>query len=309
MKASLSWLAVGCVIVVNAGCGGGGGGDGGGGPNGGAGMSARIDGTAWSADQVSVTPSNTVPGAVVILGIKVTGTSTSSISLALGFISGPGTYPLGVNQGTSAGGTGIYLITSPSSAQNRTTPLNGNAGTLVVTSLSANHLEGTFEFVAEPILGSSFSGNRAITEGTLDIDLPSALSAVPPANHGSTIGATLGSTPFNAATVVGLGGSGAYSFGGGNDSLDFSFVTATAINATGDYPFVNGFNIHLSDLKLNHNWGGGVAGDSGKVTITSLANGRIVGTFSGRLHALGAGGLPDLTVTGGSFDVRIDAAP
>jgi hypothetical protein len=271
-------------------------------------MSARIDGTSWTANQVQATPGGaSVPGSVVILGIKVSGNSTSSISLALGYISGPGTYPLGVNQGTSAGGTGIYLTTSPSSAQNRTTPLNGNAGTLVITSLSATHLEGTFEFVAEPILGSTFTGNRSITEGTLDIDLPSALSAVPVANHGSSISAGLGATAFNAATVVGLGNSGSFSFGGGNDSLNLSFVTSTPVTTTGDYAFLTNFNITLSDLKLNHNWGG-VSGDSGKVTITSLANGRIVGTFSGRLHALG-GAQPDLNVTGGSFDVRIDASP
>lgn len=272
-------------------------------------MSARIDGTAWSADQVTVTPSNTVPGSVVILGVKISGNNTSSISLILGFISGPGTYPLGVNQGTSAGGTGIYLTTTPSTAQSRTTPLNGNAGMITITSLTAGHLEGTFSFVAEPILGSTFTGNRAITEGTLDIDLPSALSTVPAANHGSTVFANLGGTVFNAATVVGLGSAGSFSFGGGNDSLDVSFVTAVPVNATGDYGFTGGFSITVSDLKLNHNWGGGSGSDSGKVTITSLANGRLVGTFSGRLHPLGAGGLSNLTITGGHFDVRIDATP
>lgn len=306
MRASFGWLAVSCALVVTAACGSGGG-DGGGGPSGGgSGMTARIDGTSWTANQVQVTPGGaSIPGSVVILGIKVSGNSTSSISLTLGFISGPGTYPLGVNQGTSAGGTGIYLTTSPSSVQNRTTPLNGDAGTLVITSLTADHLEGTFEFVAEPILGSSFTGNRSITQGTLDIDLPSALAAVPAGNHGSSVSADLGGAAFNGATVVGLGGSGAFSFGGSTDSLHVSFVTQTPVTTTGDYGLLTGFNVTVSDVKLNHNWGG-VSGDSGKVTVTSLANGRIVGTFGGRLHSLG-GATADLMVTDGSFDVRIDS--
>lgn len=308
MKAPYRWMAVSCAFVVVAACGGGGG-DGGGGPSGGAGMSARINGTSWTANQVQATVGGpAVPGSVVILGIKVSGTSTSSISLILGFISGPGTYPLGVNQGTSAGGTGIYLTTSPSATENRTTPLNGNSGTLVVTSLTADHLVGTFEFVAQPILGSTFTGNRNITQGTLDIDLPSPLSTVPAGNHGSKVSANLGGTVFNAATVVGLGSAGSFSFGGGNDSLDLSFVTSTPITIVGDYGFVTGFHITVSDLKLNHNWGGGIAGDSGIVAVSSVANGRIVGTFSGRLHALG-GAQPDIMVTGGSFDVRINASP
>lgn len=305
MRAS-RWVLGGFAVVAAAACGGGG--DGGGGPNGGgAGMTARIDGTSWTATQVQATPgAASTPGSVVILGIKVAGNTTSSLSLLLGFISGPGTYPLGVNQGTSAGGTGLYLTTSPSSVQNRTTPFNGNAGTLVITSLTAGHLEGTFEFVAEPILGSTFTGNRSITQGTLDIDLPSALPAVPAANHGSSISADLGTTHFNAATVVGLGGSGSFSFGGGGDSLNISMINVALADTTGTYPLLTGFNVTLSDLKQNHNWGG-VSGDVGSVIVTSLANGRIAGTFSGTLRSLG-GATADLLVTNGSFDVRIDPA-
>jgi hypothetical protein len=64
----------------------------------------------------------------------------------------------------------------------------------------------------------------------------------------------------------------------------------------------------VTDLEKNHNWGG-VSGDVGSVVATRLAGGgRLVGTFSGTLHSLGAM-TADLTVTNGSFDVRIDPSP
>lgn len=271
-------------------------------------MSAKINANAWAADQVQVTlGSAQIPGSVIITGTKVSGTSTSSISLILGYISGPGTYPLGVNQGTSAGGTGLLLETSPATAENRTTPFNGNGGTVVISSLTAGHLTGTFSFIAVPILGSQFTGNKQITNGDLDIDLPSPLTAVPAANHGSSVSATLGTTPFNGATVVGLGSGGSFSFGGDSDSLTIDFVTAVPVTVAGTYPLLTGIKVSVTDLKQNHNWGG-VSGDVGSVIVTSVANGRVKGTFSGTLHSL-TQGLADLAMANGTFDVRIDSSP
>lgn len=292
--------------VVVAGCGGGGG-DGGGGPSGGAGMSASINGSSWAATQVQVTAGSAqVPGSVVITGIRISGQATSSIILALGFIGGPGTYPLGVNQGTSAGGIGQLLETSPSSVQSRITPFDGAAGTLTVTSLTATHLTGTFAFVAVPILGATFTGNKQITAGELDIDLPQALGAVPAANHGSRVSATLGSVPFNGATVVGLGSNGAFSFGGNTDSINVSFVTQVPVTAAGSYTLGTGIRVTVTDLKLNHLWGG-TGGDAGSVEVTSVANGRVKGTFSGTLHTQQQR-LSDLTVTNSALDVCIDTS-
>ncbi|HWA41532.1 MAG TPA: hypothetical protein VG712_07995, partial [Gemmatimonadales bacterium] len=112
-------------------------------------MSAKINGAAWEATQVQVTAgSPSVPGSVSIAGIRVSGQSTSDIILTLGYIAGPGTYVLGMNQGTSPGGIGQLLETSPTAAQSRTTPLDGAAGTLTITTLTAGHLTGTFSFLA-----------------------------------------------------------------------------------------------------------------------------------------------------------------
>jgi hypothetical protein len=306
MRASLLGLVGVASLLATAACGGGDGGTGPGG--GGAGMSARIDGASWAANQVQVTPGSAqVPGSVIITGVRVSGTSTSSLILGLGFIAGPGTYPLGVNQVSSAGGVGQLLETSPASVQSRTTPLNGNGGTVVITTLTSTHLTGTFAFTAAPILGSQFTGNKQITNGQLDIDLPTPLTAVPAANHGSRVSATLGGTAFNGATVVGLGSAGSFSFGGNSDSLTISFVTATPVTAAGTYAFHTGINVSVSDLKLQHNWGG-ISGDAGSVIVTSVANGRVQGTFSGTLHTQ-MQGLTDLTITNGAFDVRIDPSP
>jgi hypothetical protein len=294
-------------VVAAAACDGGG--EGGGGPNGGgAGMTARINGTSWSATQVQVnivTPQ--VPGSIVITGIKVSGTSTSSIILSLGFIGAPGTYPLGVNNLSSAGGGGQLLETSPATVQNRATPLSGAAGEVTISSLTATKMTGTFQFVAEPILGSAFNGNKTITNGSFDIDLPANFTSVPAANHGSAVSADLGGTQFNGATVVGLGSAGSFSFGGTTDSLGLNLVTVTPLTTTGTYPILTGIKVSVADLKKNHNWGG-VSGDAGSVTVSSLADGRVVGSFSGTLHSLG-GATADLVVTNGSFDVRIDASP
>lgn len=307
MRNSIRRVLEGCAVVVAAACGGSG--DGGGGPSGGgAGMTARINGTSWSATQVQVgVVSPQIPGSITISGIKVSGTSTSSILLLLGFVGGPGTYPLGVNLASTPGGEGELLETSSTSVENRGTPFSGGSGTLVVTTLSATQMTGSFEFVAEPILGSTFTGNKTITNGSFDITLPANFTSVPAANHGSTVTAHLGATVFNGATVVGIGSMGSYSFGGSTDSLDVSFVTATPVTTPGTYPFLTGFNVTVTDFKKNHNWGG-VSGDVGSVVVTSVSSGRIAGTFSGTLHSLGAM-TADLTVTNGSFDVRIDPTP
>ncbi len=85
-----------------------------------------------------------------------------------------------------------------------------------------------------------------------------------------------------------------------------------------------GINLPVEDLKDRQSWGGisgdvrlsvigltngqswgGVAGDVGTVVVTSLADGRVVGNFTGTLQPLGDA-TGTLLVSGGHFDVRID---
>jgi hypothetical protein len=297
-------------VITAAACGGDSTGPGGGGGGGGAGMTAKINATSWSATQVQVSAgaAGGVPGTIVITGVKVAGQSTTSISVILGFISGPGTYRLGVNQASTPGGTGLLLETAPpATSEARTTPFTGAGGTVVITSLTSTRIKGTFDFVAVPILGSTFTGNKSITNGTFDVELPANFTSVPAANHGSTVQADLGGTPFFGATVVGIGSMGSYAFGGNTEEFDLSFVTQTPVNATGDYALGTGIRLTVQNKETNDVWGGAAAA-TGTVTITSVANGRLVGTFSGTLQPNGqAPGT--LVVANGSFDVRIDATP
>jgi hypothetical protein len=74
-------------------------------------LSAVIDGVAWSsvANETTVSSSSASPGQLTITGTEGSPTNYTSLSFGLGFIAGPGTYPLGVNQGSTPGGTGTVL--------------------------------------------------------------------------------------------------------------------------------------------------------------------------------------------------------
>lgn len=66
MRTSIRWVLGGGAVVAAAACGGSG--DGGGGPNGGgAGMTAKINGASFDADQVQITPGSAqIPGTMVV---------------------------------------------------------------------------------------------------------------------------------------------------------------------------------------------------------------------------------------------------
>lgn len=297
-------------LAALAGCGGSGGGGAGLGPGGGNGtdsFTADIAGAAWASDAAGLivqAGSPATPGSIIISGTHVVSTTNvTSLVLTLAYIAGPGIYPLGVNQVSTAGGTGILQQINGATVANRTTALSGNAGVVTITSLTATRISGTFAFTATPILGSTFTGDVAVTNGSFDLPLPAGFTSVPAANHGSSVSASLAGAPWNAATVVALGDANAFGFTATSDDYSIAITAATTITP-GTYNIgASGFSMQVSQFSPFGGWGG--PGSTGTVTVNSFANGRAAGTFEATLA--GTGG--NLTVTGGRFDVRVDATP
>jgi hypothetical protein len=271
-------------------------------------FTADLDGTHFQATANYISTSGTggvVPGSAIITGTQINGTNTTSISLSIGYITGTGTYPLGVNQLTTAGGTLIIQNTTGSSSAGWTTGFSGDAGTITITGISSSQITGTFTCTAQPQIGTSGS-SKSVTNGKFTVPL-GGFAFAPASNPGSLIKATLGGTAFNAATISGQGSGGTFG------TLGTSTTTAGVVNtvsltvsgtvvAGGTFPLIppagGGTYVALNVTLGNSTFGGTGAGDSGSVTITSLSGGRAKGTFSGTL-------LGGLNVTNGTFDVKI----
>ncbi len=295
--------------LVLAACGGGGSGGGGpAGPGGGtAAFTATIDGQSFAADAntFTVTGNPGVPGSLIISGADVvSGSDYRALSLSVSFIGATGAYPIGINIGTTAGGTASVTDVAGSTVTTWMTSLNGAAGTVTITSLTATRMKGTFSFTAD--LSPPGPGAQAtVTNGSFDVALPSGFTAVPAGNHGSTLTADLGGTAFNAATVVALGDlvAGAFSGGGQTVATSVSLTTATPITTTGIYAVGPEITISVLDFGSGDSWGSGT-GAIGTVTITAIGGGRVVGTFAALLVPLG-GAAGNLTVTG-AFDMLVN---
>lgn len=307
MRTTLRWWTAAAVALgATVACGGGGGGDGGGGPNNGGGeISAKIDGVDFTNNQFAVQAGSPgIPGSMLVTATRVDGSTTTTIQFILGYVRFPAIYPLGVNQGTTPGGSATLIHTTSNAAETRLTPLDGQSGTFQIVSRTGNHITGTFSFVAQPLAGTTTVGNRTVSNGTFDFDLPDGFTEVGTTNYGSEVMATLDGNKYYAATVVGLGANGGYSMAGQTLTRSLQILNSTVINSPGTLNFLSGVTVTLIDVPSGHSWGG-IAGDSGKVTFSGVGA-RAIGTFSGRLGANFQGGSP-ITITNGSFNVRIDA--
>ena len=308
MRYSIS-RAVGVVATIAsvvAACGGDDGGATGPGPsNGDFRFTARIDGAAWASEAgvERVGVPTTVPGTFALTGAKL-GAGAFTIVITLYNIPGPGTYPLGV--GVSVPG-GNALISS--TAGGWKTAQSGADGTINITTLTANRMEGTFSFTAVAFTGSA-TGTKTVTDGQFVVELkPTGTIGPLPDNAGSKASATLNGTAYNAAEVVGsyVASSGIMALVANNNTRSLS-ITLAGLPATvvGTYQLSNGSpsrQIGTSVVNgtqitsLHHST---AAGSSGSVTITSFTPTRIKGTFTATLGAVTGTGT--VTITNGSFD-------
>jgi hypothetical protein len=127
-----------------------------GGPGGGTGLSATINGTAWTpGGKPSASFSN---GIFVVAGLNL----TYSLSLGVGELTTAGTYSLG--QGNLQDANGIVSNTGGGWG----TAFAGGSGTITFTTLTASHAVGTFSFDATPGSGAA-TGTLHVTNGTFDV--------------------------------------------------------------------------------------------------------------------------------------------
>ncbi|HET9886302.1 MAG TPA: DUF6252 family protein, partial [bacterium] len=160
-------------------------------------MSANVDGQAWRADQSAITvnggASTPFQGTISIAGTQLGGVN-ENITLILSFISGPGTYPLGVNFLTNAGGQATFTQAPTSFV----TILTGEAGVVTITTRTNTRIAGTFSFDASDISGP---GTVSVTNGVFDITVEGSLPALP-TGSGSEMSANLDGNFWNAATIL-----------------------------------------------------------------------------------------------------------
>jgi len=300
----------GMVLLLVGGCGGGDDGDNG--PGGGSSgpFTAVVDGDAWAADELTINAQTVpaVPGGFVLVGSQsVSSNEVRSITLSLYNVRGTGTYALGVLPNV-IGGIATYGQGGAGLASAWVTPLNGHAGSVTLTALTATRIAGTFSYDASDNAGSF----RHVTEGQFDVPLSSggALPAVPD-NAGGRLTGTVGGAAYNASLLaVTQSGPTGVAFSSTSDTLavtiSLSGVTAagtyditTQSAATGRYIVVT-----RSGVSPVPSWGTG-NGTSGSIVVTSLTSTRVKGTFTATLGPQANSGASTPLSVSGDFDVGL----
>jgi hypothetical protein len=123
-------------------------------------ISAAIDGTAWCSPAAGVSRagsnSNTI---IAIAGIDLGLTASISIGVVA---SAPGTFSVGFGNSTFGSAT----VTK--SGKGWSSALQGGTGSVTFTTLTANHVVGTFAFDAVAASGGA-TGTVHVTGGKFDI--------------------------------------------------------------------------------------------------------------------------------------------
>lgn len=265
-------------------------------------MTAQVDGGAWSAGKLNAAAEASSGGVFALYGAASDG---RSIGIVLANIRGPGTYALGVEPSVVGG-----VAELAAGAVVWATPMSGAAGSVTIDVLTPARIAGTFEFTGTLALGSSPTTTRRVTQGTFDLELEAGgtLPGVPE-NAGSIVRMTLGGEPFNAASVVEEDLAGGIQFAAANLTHRV-VVSLPGVASTGSYTLdlSAGRTISVSG-KVGGSadpyccWGGAAA-DAGMVTITSLTDARVRGTFSATLRPVpGSSQTQPLVLTSGTFDI------
>jgi hypothetical protein len=119
-------------------------------------LSATIDGKAWASATPAVVRSGNI---ISIAGLDNALTAAVSFAVAA---SGPGTFSLAF--ANSTGGLGIVTKGS----QGWASALQGGTGSVTFTTVTANHVVGTFAFDAVGSSGGA-TGTVHVTNGKFDI--------------------------------------------------------------------------------------------------------------------------------------------
>lgn len=278
------------------------GGGGGGGGGGSSTLSATIDGTAWAASGATISASGNmsqIPGGLLFQGSTLSQPARALV-INLARVAGPGTYPLGVNTGTNAGGTLTMTLGSAS----WWTPLNGDAGSITITSMANGRMQGTFSATLGRLAGTGGNDQVVITNGQFNVPINPGHAAPAADDRGSTLTVTVDGQTSKGATIVGLGG-GTSLIGITASNLDWTVIlTAGPVDGTGTLPLspatVPIRKVSIIAIAGSQGWGGTPA-DVGTFTISSVTATRMAGSFTATLSRVGGTG--SRTVSG-TFDVR-----
>lgn len=285
-----------------------------GGSNGTSQMNATINGQAFAVTgtaAVFAAQLDANSGAYLLSGIE-TASTFRAITFTLSGISGPGTYPLGVDGVSVAGGIGSVSVNA-SNVWN--TGLTGASGTITITSLTTTRIAGTFAFSANAASGGA-TGSQSVTNGSFDAGFGKTVVIKALADSiGSKMSATLGGQFWNGAIVSGQTSSSFFSISGINDRQTV-IITFPMPSGTGTFQLSNasGSILQAWDPKSVKPAGArccwGVAGDVGTITITSLTKTRAKGTFSATLSPQpGTAATGQLIIAGGTFDIGLFHTP
>jgi len=120
-------------------------------------ISATIDGTAWCSPAAGASRGNN--SIIAVAGIDLGLTASVSFGLVA---SAPGTFSVAFGNNTFGSATVTKVGKGWSSA------LQGGTGSVTLTTLTANHVVGTFAFDAVPASGGA-TGTVHVTNGKFDI--------------------------------------------------------------------------------------------------------------------------------------------
>ncbi len=267
-------------------------------------MAAKINGRSWRAASSSIkAEANTsgLPGRLSFVGGDAE-SETGAVAIGAGYISGPGTYPLGVN-GESVAGGGMTFLRGDGVFW--ATPGIAESGTLTVLSLDQHRITGTFSGRLVRAFEPSGNDTMRITDGTFAVPVNPGFTLPGGDDTGSRFSVAFGPDTWKAAGVLGLGG--------GSPTIDVEAATSLQIvrlhleEVTG--PGVYPLEIHTYPRRSVSVAGvkgvfGGTAEDVGSVTITELTPSRMVGTLEATLGFVAGTIQPARSITA-TFDVRI----
>jgi hypothetical protein len=232
----------------------------------------------------------------------ITGFEASSgrgLSMAFSFFIGPASQPLGVNTGTTPGGTGTVM----ENPESWTTPMSGQAGFITLSARTATRVAGTFNYTAEA-LGGAVPATRVVTGGAFDYH-----QAIRPAAAADGRRQHRDRHDRRRALVCGHDRRPERRRHQSSRSRRATHPTRSRlspkqlVSAGNTYGIPSQMDITVIRTGTADSWWGGLGADIGSVTITTLTTNRVVATFNGNLVPLNAVG--NLAVGGGAINAYL----
>ena len=115
-------------------------------------MSARVDGAAWNT---------TIAGGSATNGLVILAGSDGAQTIAISFAASVGTQ-------TISPGTVVSGSLTVGALMWKAGPSTGT-GSVTVTTVTANHVVGTFSFTAQGLVATTTPATRQVTAGTFDV--------------------------------------------------------------------------------------------------------------------------------------------